>query len=417
MGLVFITVLFVFCNICGTALADSEITIQESESDNSSNSSISQYHAQVVYPYEEFSTWKSSSAPNGLWLGNDLTDFTVKVYAYSVTGVEFVPEDSYKVCDGFYTCDNPYVRDPVYKKLDDEPSEAGTYYVRVEGTGVYSGVTYAEIELNDPGDITSYVHGKGGSVNIKDIGDNTFVVGYYDGNNVYRTLVPGVDYTVEIWYKWVDGTHSFLKASYGSVKAGDVYAYKISGCGSISGTTYYEVGVYDDKECKNGHSLTHYEAKQATDAMIGNAEYWHCRECGKFFADKNARVAVKHASLIIPMPGTEEAGTGADYFTVVGDAVITKAQNKSAVTSAKKMIAGKTFSIKAKGSKNIKLDASSSGAKTTMQLVSGSKYAKVSNNKITLKPAAKKGKSYTIKVKVKSGTYTSSAVSFKVKVK
>lgn len=53
----------------------------------------------------------------------------------------------------------------------------------------------------------------------------------------------------------------------------------------------------------------------------------------------------------------------------------------------------------------------------TLKQVSGTKYAKVSGTKVTLKKAAKKGKKYTIKVKAVCGATTTSTVSFKVLVK
>ena len=36
-----------------------------------------------------------------------------------------------------------------------------------------------------------------------------------------------------------------------------------------------------------GHTLTKTEAKDATVTETGNIEYWHCKDCGKYFADEN----------------------------------------------------------------------------------------------------------------------------------
>ena len=101
----------------------------------------------------------------------------------------------------------------------------------------------------------------------------------------------------------------------------------------------------------------------------------------------------------------------------VAAAALVKAQDKAAAATGKAQVKGTTYKIKAKGSKTIKIAKSASGAKVTLKQVSGTKYAKVSGTKVTLKKAAKKGKKYTIKVKAVCGATTTSTVSFKVLVK
>ena len=101
----------------------------------------------------------------------------------------------------------------------------------------------------------------------------------------------------------------------------------------------------------------------------------------------------------------------------VAQAKLVAAQDKAAAADGKAQVKGATYKIKAKGSKTIKIAKSASGAKVTLKQVSGTKYAKVSGTKVTLKKAAKKGKKYTIKVKAVCGATTTSTVSFKVLVK
>ena len=116
----------------------------------------------------------------------------------------------------------------------------------------------------------------------------------------------------------------------------------------------------------------------------------------------------------------KELVSAADLKTAeeaVAAAALVKAQDQSAARGAKAQVKGATYKIKAKGSKTIKIAKSASGAKVTLKQVSGTKYAKVSGTKVTLKKAAKKGKKYTIKVKAVCGATTTSTVSFKVLVK
>ena len=125
-------------------------------------------------------------------------------------------------------------------------------------------------------------------------------------------------------------------------------------------------------------------------------------------AYKNLSAAAKELVAAADLAAAEEAATQAE---------LVKAQDKAAAADGKAQVKGATYKIKAKGSKTIKIAKSASGAKVTLKQVSGTKYAKVSGTKVTLKKAAKKGKKYTIKVKAVCGATTTSTVSFKVLVK
>ncbi|MBO5110790.1 MAG: leucine-rich repeat protein [Clostridia bacterium] len=51
-----------------------------------------------------------------------------------------------------------------------------------------------------------------------------------------------------------------------------------------------------------GHTLTHYEAKEATCTEAGNMEYWTC-VCGKHFSDADSQTEITLAETVIPMTG------------------------------------------------------------------------------------------------------------------
>lgn len=46
-------------------------------------------------------------------------------------------------------------------------------------------------------------------------------------------------------------------------------------------------------------SLNHFEAKSATDDSEGNIEYWYCKDCDKFFSDKDGINEIKASDIVI----------------------------------------------------------------------------------------------------------------------
>ena len=49
----------------------------------------------------------------------------------------------------------------------------------------------------------------------------------------------------------------------------------------------------------NNHDLENTPAKAATDTATGNKEYWHCKDCGKYFADEKGTNEIKLDDTII----------------------------------------------------------------------------------------------------------------------
>ena len=67
---------------------------------------------------------------------------------------------------------------------------------------------------------------------------------------------------------------------------------------------------YDELDSTN-HNLEKIPAKDATVTATGNKEYWHCKDCGKYFADENGENEIELASTVIAkLPPEIIEGTG-----------------------------------------------------------------------------------------------------------
>ena len=58
-----------------------------------------------------------------------------------------------------------------------------------------------------------------------------------------------------------------------------------------------------------GHDLKHTDAKRATSFVAGNTEYWYCEDCGKYYADAEAKTEITPASTVIPATGRRPTST------------------------------------------------------------------------------------------------------------
>ena len=70
----------------------------------------------------------------------------------------------------------------------------------------------------------------------------------------------------------------------------DGYAEHTGGEGTCTSKAICEVcgAVYGELDPANHSGLEHVAAKAATKKAEGNIEYWHCNDCGKYFADEAA---------------------------------------------------------------------------------------------------------------------------------
>ena len=88
--------------------------------------------------------------------------------------------------------------------------------------------------------------------------------------------------------KAYESAHSFVP--------GNVYLKSAATCVSPAeyytncGTCYYKGTdtYFDPYNWLKPHDLVHYDAQETAAAGAGNAECWHCNECGKYFSDEDA---------------------------------------------------------------------------------------------------------------------------------
>ena len=55
---------------------------------------------------------------------------------------------------------------------------------------------------------------------------------------------------------------------------------------------------YGELDPKNHTNLKHFPAKAATKTTEGNIEYWHCEDCGKYFADKDGNKEIAKSDTV-----------------------------------------------------------------------------------------------------------------------
>ncbi|MCD7733184.1 MAG: leucine-rich repeat domain-containing protein [Oscillospiraceae bacterium] len=63
--------------------------------------------------------------------------------------------------------------------------------------------------------------------------------------------------------------------------------------------TLTETGTITATEYVHTHSLTHFEAVEATCGNGGNPEYWYCADCGKYYSDENAENEITQEDTVI----------------------------------------------------------------------------------------------------------------------
>jgi hypothetical protein len=141
------------------------------------------------------------------------------------------------------------------------------------------------------------------------------------------------------------------------------------------------------------HKLAAVKAKLATAKKAGNTAYWKCAGCGKFFSNAKGTKVIKKNSWVVKKSA----------MTAKAKTVKAKAKKKTVITKAK------AFTVK------------KAPGKVTFKKLSGNKKITVSKaGKVTVKKGLKKGKTYTVKVKVtsaKTAKYAAISKTVKLKVK
>lgn len=115
----------------------------------------------------------------------------------------------------------------------------------------------------------------------------TVAASYYDKNEDAFDAV--VSCQTEDGYAFSERKHvTILNAHVGS----EATCNEKARC-EVCGETYGEVNA------KNHAGLTHVPAKAATKKTEGNIEYWYCKDCGKYFADKAAAKEILKADTVL----------------------------------------------------------------------------------------------------------------------
>ncbi len=76
--------------------------------------------------------------------------------------------------------------------------------------------------------------------------------------------------------------------------------------------------AYGELDAKNHKELTHVEAKEATKEEEGNTEYWYCKDCGKYYSDKDGEKEISKADTVIPkVPQTGDESSNMLLFALL----------------------------------------------------------------------------------------------------
>lgn len=121
----------------------------------------------------------------------------------------------------------------------------------------------------------------GGSINIKSTKTDI---------NGYIAELPTPSYTGYEFDGWYTAQNVKVTSDTQFTEDTTVYAKWISVNSSTEGID----------GCSGNHAnLKHTEAKAATTESEGNIEYWYCKDCGKYFSDKDGKNEIKLADTVI----------------------------------------------------------------------------------------------------------------------
>ena len=82
----------------------------------------------------------------------------------------------------------------------------------------------------------------------------------------------------------------------GTCQSKAVYYYSCAACGEVEDNDNHTfTGEIDSSK----HNLENIPAKAATVTETGNKEYWHCKDCGKYFSDKDGKNSIELADTVI----------------------------------------------------------------------------------------------------------------------
>ena len=269
----------------------------------------------------------------------------------------------------------------------------------------------------------------------------------FEFNNVLSTT----DIDVEVVFAGKAHVHALTPTAAKDAtctEAGNIAYWTCSDCGAIfsdeAGTT--EINQADTVIPAKGHALTKTEAKKATCTEPGNIEYWTCSECQKLFKEEAGTTEIQQADTVVAAKShnpvatalkraTDKANGNTAYWScsVCGkffsDAACTNeiAKDSWIIQKSKMKVTAKKPTAKAKKKTVIKKTSAftvkNAPGKLTFKKASGnSKITVGKTGKVTVKKGLKKGKTYSVKVKVTSAKTSKYAaitktVTLKIKIK
>lgn len=124
-------------------------------------------------------------------------------------------------------------------------------------------------------------------------------------------LTKGCDAKSEVGYHNINDDH-YCPTCYSSpIPCMDTdNDHKCDGCGKVlTGHADTDNNHVCDLCGEVLHDLKHVPASAATSRVNGNTEYWHCEDCGKYYADAEAKTEITQASTVIPATGRRPAPT------------------------------------------------------------------------------------------------------------
>lgn len=124
-------------------------------------------------------------------------------------------------------------------------------------------------------------------------------------------LTKGCDAKSEVGYHNINDNH-YCPTCYSSpIPCMDTdNDHKCDGCGKVlTGHADTDNNHVCDLCGEVLHDLKHVPASAATSRVNGNTEYWHCEDCGKYYADAEAKTEITQASTVIPATGRRPTST------------------------------------------------------------------------------------------------------------
>ena len=191
--------------------------------------------------------------------------------------------------------------------------------------GIENGKTYCEaqtVTVDEKYVDTVTVNGteveldeNGGFVLSPADGEQKIVVTDKAGNTAEMTVTVNDGHTFGEWQSNGDGTHTR------KCTADGCNGIETKDCSGGNATCTEKPicencgKAYGEPDPNNHTDLEHNDAKAATEDTEGNAEYWHCGGCDKYYSDKDGTMEIKKADTVTPkLPKSPQTGDNSNLM-------------------------------------------------------------------------------------------------------